>query len=220
MDRVVVLSVHEPRVEEFCSAPGASPFRIKGVAWRDTIARHDELPGGSAAVRALLPSDAHRRFYEQTFLASGWYDVMPMLFADAAAAKVAGVSFERSLRQGTRRQAHRVLSGIYRSFVKLMVPSAVAWALPRLAANYYDFGEVTTERVGAQHVRGVVRGIPVVAADWYAITSLEFVLVALELCGCVRPTLDWEIPAGANVREGYAITDLGFDIRWVGTREA
>lgn len=215
-----MLTVREPSIEQIPVAPGASPFRIKGLAWRDTIARHEELPGGCAAVSALLPTDAHRRFYEQSFLSTGWYDVMPMLFVDAAAASVQGLSLEQSLRTGTRRQAHRVLSGIYRSFVKLMVPSAVAWAIPRLAANYYDFGTVTTERVSVQHVRGVVAGVPVVLADWYAITSLEFVLVALELCGCVRPTLEWVIPASSATREGFALTNLEFDIRWVGTREA
>ncbi len=215
-----MLTVGEPSIEQIASAPGASPFRIKGVAWLDTVSRHHELPGGCAAVAALLPTDAHRRFYEQSFLPSGWYDVMPMLFVDAAAAKLQGLSFERSLRTGTRRQAHRVLSGIYRSFVKLMVPSAVAWAIPRLAANYYDFGDVTTERVSVQHVRGCVKGIPIVLADWYAITSLEFVLVALELCGCVRPTVEWGIPAGSMQREGFVLADLAFDIRWVGTREA
>jgi hypothetical protein len=216
----VVLTVREPRIEEIPTAPGQSPFRIKGIAWRDTIARHEELPGGASAVSALLPSEPLRRFYAQSFLSSGWYDVMPMMFVDAAAAKIMGVSFEDSLRAGTRRQAHRVLSGIYRSFVKLMVPSAVAWALPRLAANYYDFGEVKTERVSVQHVRGVVAGVPVVLADWYAITSLEFVLVALELCGCVRPSLEWVIPASSSFRDGFALADLEFDIRWVGTREA
>lgn len=216
----VVLTIREPRIEDIPTGPGLSPFRIKGIAWRDTIARHDELPGGCAAVAALLPNDAHRAFYAQSFLSSGWYDVMPMLFVDSASARVQGLPFEQSLRVGTRRQAHRVLSGIYRSFVKLMVPSAVAWAIPRLAANYYDFGEVRTERVSVQHVRGVVRGVPVVLADWYAITSLEFVLVALELCGCVRPTLEWVIPASDARRDGFALTDLEFAIRWVGTREA
>jgi hypothetical protein len=220
-----LLTVREPTLEAIPTEPGKSPFRIKGVAWIDTLARHNELPGGCSAVASLLPTPAHRAYYEQSFLPSGWYDVLPMLFCDAAAARVMGLSLEDSLRQGTRRHAHRVLSGIYRSFVRVLVPSAVAWAIPRLASNYYDFGSVTTERVSVQHVRGTVRGIPEVLAEWYAVTSLEFVLVALELCGCVRPSLDWTTGRAPSEqqptsREGFALTDLDFDIRWVGTREA
>ncbi|MBL8683650.1 MAG: hypothetical protein JNK05_31050 [Myxococcales bacterium] len=223
-----MLTVREPTLETIPTEPGKSPFRIKGVAWLDTLARHSELPGGCSAVASLLPTPAHRAYYEQSFLPSGWYDVLPMLFCDAAAARVAGLTLEDSLRQGTRRHAHRVLSGIYRSFVRVLVPSAVAWALPRLASNYYDFGSVTTERVSVQHVRGTVRGVPEVVADWYAVTSLEFVLVALDLCGCVKPTLDWTTHSTRDdprraAREpsgGFALTDLDFDIRWVGTREA
>jgi hypothetical protein len=214
------LSLREPSLEEISTEPGQSPFRIKGVAWRDTVARHAELAGGCERVAAELPTDAHRRFYQQPFLASGWYDVLPMLFVDAAAARVSGLDYGESLRQGTRRQATRVLSGIYKGFVRMMVPSAVAWALPRLASSYYDFGKVETERVGAQQVRGRVLGIPQVLAGWYALTSLEYVLVALELCGCVRPALDWSAPTGHATRDGYAMTELAFDIRWVGTREA
>jgi hypothetical protein len=215
-----VLTVREPCIEEIPTAPGHSPFRIKGVAWCETIARHEELPGGRSAVSALLPTEPLRRFYAQSFLPSGWYDVMPMLFVDAAAAKVMGVPLVEALRVGTRWQAHRVLSGIYRSFVKVMVPSAIAWAIPRLAANYFDFGAVTTQRVSVQRVRGVVAGVPVALAEWYAVTAGEFVLVALELCGCVRPSLEWEIPARSSFRDGFALVDLVFDIRWVGTREA
>ncbi len=215
-----MLTLREPMLDEIRTAPGESPFRIKGVAWRDTIARHEEIAGGPAAVAAELPTDALRAFYAQSFLASGWYDVLPMMFVDAAAARVAGIAYADQLRSGTRRQAHRVLSGVYRAFMRMMVPSAVAWSLPRLSASYYDFGSVATERLGAQHVRGTVRGVPRVLAGWYATTSLEFVLVALELSGCVRPTFDWMAPHLGETREGYALTDLTFDIRWVGTREA
>lgn len=215
-----MLTVREPTLEEIPTQPGESPFRIKGVAWQDTLARHQELPGGCDAVAALLPTEAHRSFYRQPFLASRFYDVMPMLFCDAAAAKVAGVPLDESLRSGTRRQAYRVLSGIYKSFVRLMVPSAVAWAIPRLASNYYDFGAVSTERLGVQHVRGRVVGVPEVLASWYALTSLEFVLVALELCGCVRPSLEMRALEGRSLRDGFVMLDLDFDIRWVGTREA
>jgi hypothetical protein len=215
-----LLTLREPTPHEILTAPGDSPFRIKGVAWRDTLARHQELPGGCEAVARQLPNDSLRGFYAQSFLASGWYDVLPMMFVDAAAARVAGLDYGESLRSGTRRQANRVLSGVYRTFMRMMVPSAVAWSLPRLAASYYDFGAVETERVDAQHVRGTVRGVPRVLAAWYATSSLEFVLVALELSGCVRPTLDWAAPHGGGTRDGYVLTDLTFDIRWVGTREA
>ncbi|MDP3276260.1 MAG: hypothetical protein Q8Q09_13755 [Deltaproteobacteria bacterium] len=212
------LRIETPRLSDVPTAPGESPFRVKGVAWLDTLARHGELPGGTQAVMALLPSEGLRDYYSQPFLSTSWYDVMPMIFADAAAAAVANVSFEASLHDGSRRQAHRAFAGIYRSFVRLLVPSAVAWALPRLATTYFDFGPVTTERLGAQHVRGTVSGVPAFLADWYEIAALEFVLVALEYSGCVRPKLEWSERSEAGTLQGFLLQNLTFDITWIGAR--
>lgn len=195
-------------------APGGAPFRIKGVAYRDTIARHEALRGGVAALRRELPTEPLRRFYDGPFTAGGWYDVFPMVSIDAAAARLRGQSFEQSLREGTRAQAHAVLNGVYRTMLTLFSPTASAWALPRASATYFDFGETTTSRAGPQRVEGLCKGVPSAIADWFSLSCLEFALVALELSGAREPRLQWLPPRGAGVRAGLPVVDLRFELRW------
>lgn len=195
-------------------APGASPFRIKGVAYRDTIARHDSLPGGAARVRSELPTEALKNFYDGPFTAGGWYDVFPMVAVDAAAARVKGISFEQSLRDGTRAQARSVLNGVYRAMLALFSPSASAWALPRASSTYFDFGEVTTSRAGPQRVEGLCKAIPAPLGDWYSISCLEFSVVAMELSGAQNPRLLWMPPKPAGTRASLPLVDLAFELRW------
>lgn len=195
-------------------APGASPFHIKGVAYRDTITRHASLPGGAARVRAELPTEALRRFYDGPFTAGGWYDVFPMVAIDAAAARVREVPFEQSLREGTRAQARSVLRGVYRTMLSLFSPAASAWALPRASATYFDFGDVSTSRAGDSRVRGVCRAIPAPLSEWYAISCLEFTLVAIELSGALGAGLEWSPPKSAGTRASMPLVDLAFDLHW------
>lgn len=203
---------------ELPCAIGASPFRIKGMAYRQTWESCADLPGGPAAVAARLPGGEAGAFLQQTFLAGGWYDVLPMIWLDAAKAEVAGLAYERSLAQQSARHARATLGGIYQAFLRLISAGMTASVLPRMMQTYYDFGELTTSHAAPDHVSVVVRGIPLLIADWYMICSGAFVTEALSLGGAHRPSASWGTPKASGMRGRFALTDLTCHLRWGGAR--
>jgi hypothetical protein len=207
-----------PHVRELSAAelppPGASPFHLKGTAYRNTVERHARSAPGREAVRAQLPTDALRSFYDQTFLVGGWYDVFPVVAIDAAFARTLGLEFGESLRVGTRSQANEVLHGVYRPILRLFSPKTIAWALPRLIATYYDFGQLETNRAVDGAFEGSISGVPAALADWYAVCSGEFVLAALELSGAKSPRIEWVPPKRDGARASHPLVCLRFTLTW------
>src|SRR5690349_4733816 len=61
-------------------APGESPFRGKGVTYRNFVDYVEEhLPGGRERLLAAIADPALRAFAAQRFLAGTFYDQMPMI---------------------------------------------------------------------------------------------------------------------------------------------
>src|SRR5262245_8543837 len=86
----------------FPFAPGASPFRIKGVAYRGHLEyAQAHVPGGVAGMLADLGDPRLRAFFEQRFLASTFYDVVPLAIAGIVCGARAGQSFLEFVRTRT-----------------------------------------------------------------------------------------------------------------------
>ncbi len=119
-----------------------------------------------------------------------------------------------SLRLGTRNQANEVLRGVYRPILRLFSPKTIAWALPRLIATYYGFGELETNRSVDGVFEGYISGVPAVLADWYGVSSGEFVLAALELSGARSPRIEWVAPKRDGARGGHPLGSLRFTLTW------
>src|SRR5262249_31806815 len=123
-------------------APLRSEFRAKGVMYRGVVAYLDaHVPGGVAAAVASMHDD-HQAFFGQTFLASSWYDIAPLVpFVDAASRAV-GTGFLDLMRAVSVAQAERDMGGIYRVLLALASPDMVVERLPRTAGQYFDFVKV------------------------------------------------------------------------------
>lgn len=195
-------------------APGESPYRMKGVAFRETIELFDKQPSGFERVKAALPTAELRRFFEQPFTPAGWYDVFAMAQLDMAAARAFRLSYDQWLRDSTRAQAQSVLHGIYRSFARMMAPSTIAWALPRVSATYFDFGKLTTHRSSPQSVTATFEDVPMLLAGWFSVVTGEFALEALKIAGTPQARLQWAPLTPRGARAGVALARLEFRFEW------
>lgn len=98
--------------EDLPFAAGSSPFRLKGIVYR----AHCEyaaafIPGGERAVNAMLTRSDLRAFFEQRFLASSWYDALPIVPIWHACAQVLQMNASEFLRIRTRHQARQDIHG-------------------------------------------------------------------------------------------------------------
>jgi hypothetical protein len=64
-------------------------------------------------------------------VAGGWYDVLPMIWLDAAKAEIAGFSSERSLVLQSTRQARATLGGVSKALRRRLSSGTTAAVLPR-----------------------------------------------------------------------------------------
>jgi len=193
---------------------GDSPFRIKGIAYQQTLGACDRLAGGRAAALSAVPSARGRRFLEQTFLPGSWYDVMPMVWLDAASAKVRGLPPETALRQDSVAHARETLRGIYRSLLMVLSNATVAFVVPRIVNTYYDFCEAKVRRTDRTMCQLLVGGMPTLLKDWYMISGGAFIREALVLAGAKEPSVTWEPAKPTGMKDRFALSELSSVIRW------
>jgi hypothetical protein len=196
-------------------AQGADPaFRAKGLVFlgaREFYAAH--LPGGCEAVRALLPP-ATLAFFDQRFLSGSWYDVMPILPISVAAARVAGMSHTRIVRENATWMAKRDLRGIYRLIVAVASVEMVVERLPDLSLRYFDFGSADGSMVGEKLFESNRLGIPAPLVDWFATAASGFIPVALESAGAKNVRVRGLGHAPDGHAHGVALMRTKFQITW------
>lgn len=165
--------------------PGEGPFRIKGVAYRghlDYVAEH--VPGGVEEMVRGFRDPALATFFEQKFLASTFYDVIPLVVAGYVCARQCRKSFSEFVRIRSRYQAQKDIGGIYRVLLKLVSPMHVIQRLPALQAQYLDFTKDGTVEV-VEPKRVVLRctGLPAMLAGWYTTVNETYIEVVLTAAG-------------------------------------
>jgi hypothetical protein len=173
-----------PDPEDLPFAPGASPFHLKGIVYRAHVEYANELiPGGEKAVNGAFKSPPLRAFREQRFMASSWYDAMPIVPLWHACARVLGQNPVEFLRARTRHQAHQDIHGVYRLILKVASAEAVAVRLPRVMLQYFNFGKTTSRVVRPGVIHFEHAGIPQAMVPWFGIVGETYVTVALEIAG-------------------------------------
>src|SRR5215510_10920739 len=121
----------------------AGLFQVKGVAYRGLlVSLQDRIEGTVERFFAALPDDSLRKFFQQSFLASQWYDVYPLHRATTAATRAIGLTETEGLRQLTRANAERDVSGVYRTLLQVATPAQLAARLQRLNSTLFDFGVI------------------------------------------------------------------------------
>jgi hypothetical protein len=192
-----------------------SPFHIKGIAYRGAFDLYARIvPGGIEAMIDSAEDETLRVFMMQPFLSSTWYDILPFPAIDSIAARLCAQPWTRFVRDTSRMQARDELGGIYKRFLKLVSPALVAQYLPRIAAQYYNFGTVETSQESPLAVVVTRRGVPAAIGEWLQLVGMEYLTVALELSGadCVQVRATAREPDGEQ--NGHSLCLMRARIQW------
>jgi hypothetical protein len=193
---------------------GKSPFSGKGLVYAGAREFYDEIiEGGSAAVSARLDG-ALRAFTEQHFLASGWYDILPILAFSEAAARMAGLTHRELVKRNAAWMARRDLTGVYRLMVQIASPQTVAMRLGRLSMRYFDFGTVESEATRDGVVESRRSGIPEIMARWFVWAAEGFIPVAMQTAGAKDVRVSCDPPRPEGTAHGVPTVHLRFAIAW------
>jgi hypothetical protein len=198
---------------------GTSPFHLRGVAYRDSVARAERM----LAPRGLRVADVLRQhgdpaleaFVGQRFSATDWYDIYPAVHFAPIIAKACGSTLLQHMRDSAIVHANMALRGFTAVLLKLVSNEAVASWIPRMSTWYHDFGSIETMTAGERHVRGVRSGVPIFAVQGWSILAMHFTEHILAHAGAKDPRvhlLDAE-PDGA--RAGCPTYRVRFEVRWV-----
>jgi hypothetical protein len=194
---------------------GTSPFRVKGHVYEKMRADFAETaPGGLEGLLARIADDEITAFATQPFMASSWYDALPMMPLSIAHAHALGVPFHHHLRDRGRYVAERDIPGIYRVLLRLSSPELVASRLPRASMQYFNFGqsEATTLRPGL--VRIWQAGVPVTLVPLIAATHEGFVSAAMEMAGARRVVVRCVDTLHDGERGGVSTLRVELEIAW------
>lgn len=205
--------VADDGVEEllaFPFAPGDSPFRLKGVAYRghlEYVARH--VPGGTAAANAQLTDPRMRTFLEDTtFLASSLYDVVPLAVAGLACGKATGMGFLEFVQKRTVKQVEFDTDGVYRNLLTLVSPQAVIGRMPQLVGQYTNFARTKLEWQKGNVIVSRHEKIPRALAPWWVTVTDTYVRVVLHRVGIRTVDITYDKPVPAGSAHGVPLVDV------------
>ncbi len=212
-------TIYDPKFAPPAAAlfpPGTSPFRQKGTAYLgDFEVLNTLVPGGMPAILKAIPDDATRAFLAKPFHAGEWYDVLPNLQMQKAAAKLRGVSFTAHQRDIGRWQAEHSFRGLYRALLTLVLSNEnVALWGPRISAIYHQFGKFETKPAGPRAVEGVRRGVPEGVVQWLMVTSGAFCERVLEFGGAREPRMTFGEPMLEGRHSGQDLYAIPIRVTW------
>lgn len=197
-------------------APGASPFRIKGEIYRNiqlSIEHLDKKSGG--AVRRALEEAGLAAFAGQWFLASTYYDVLPMPRIMMAMAAGAGRDlFEFTRRLGEAGAKLQFETGVYRRNLAGWDPDTFATRLSAFMGAVYDHGPLSITIGADGHEATIVRPqVPLCAAEWWCVATMPYITFPLESAGLRVVRSDWKFrPQG--IEHGVPMSTLELRIGW------
>jgi hypothetical protein len=205
-----------PDYERSPLPPGQNPYRIKGGAYAGHLAYvAEKISGGIDAMLGAIVDPALAQFFRQTFLAASYYDLFPLVSAGHVCAKLIGTTFENFVRVRSGYQAERDVRGIYKMLVKLTSPEAVALRLPRLVAQYVDFGTAEAHVLAPGHVAATQTGTPRAVARWFQLVHDAYYTVLLPMTGAKNVLYRADPRFSVDeTRDGIDLVTLREDVFW------
>jgi hypothetical protein len=201
------------RIARLPFGPGEGPFRIKGVGYRGHLQYVGETVGLDAMLAGMDPD--HAAYFDQPFLAATYYDLLPLLHAAAALARIEGRAFLDFAWHRTQHQARSDLNGVYRAMLRIASAKAVARRFARMSAQYFDFGQAELEgEDGAKEVRGVWRGLPEPLAPWLLATVDSYGRYVVGCAGGHQAGVEETGRRRSGQEAGVPLVDLGFRVHW------
>jgi serine/threonine protein kinase len=194
--------------------PGASPFHIKGIAYRGVVQLVKGLDGGIDAVEAELDDERLHGFLRQPFLASSWHDILPMMPINAAIARVLRKPLEVLAREQGADQARFDGEHVYRRLFDAMTFENLPALMARFERQYYDFGDSQAELVAPGHVLLRRLGVPEFISRWYAPMHAAYAEQLLRTKGATFVESTVSPATSAGKRDGFPIVDIDTHLLW------
>jgi hypothetical protein len=195
--------------------PGESPFRVKGVAYRghlDYVAEF--LPGGVEEMLKGFRDPALAEFFQQKFLPSTFYDLIPLVVAGYVCARQSRKSFSEFVRIRSRYQAEKDVGGIYKVLIKLVSPMHVVERLSALQSQYLSFPAGGVEVLGDKHVLFVRPQLPLMLAGWTGTVLETYAQVLLTRAGA-KNVLSRPLPLEPDGKvHGFNAVKWQCDVQW------
>lgn len=150
--------------------PGEGPFRVKGGAYRghlDYVA--EQIPGGVEEMLRGFRDPALASFFQQKFLPSTFYDIIPLVTAGYVCARQSRKTFSEFLRIRSRYQAAKDIGGVYRMLLKMVSPMSAVERLPVHMAQYFDFlAEQQFTKLAPNKAELSCGKIPAMLSTWFS----------------------------------------------------
>jgi hypothetical protein len=199
--------------QTFTSRPAL--FQVKGIAYRGLLlSLQDRIEGTVERFLSELADEGLRKFFEQTFLASVWYDVYPLHRATPAATRAIGLTEAEGLRQLTRTNAERDVSGVYRTLLQVSSPEQLGARLQRLNSTLFDFGTINIQREAPRCIDCIASGVPIVIAEWYGCMLSEYVKQALRLTHILNPSCRVGVSPPTGQERGSPVARIQLEWTW------
>ncbi|MGH7295041.1 MAG: serine/threonine protein kinase [Polyangiaceae bacterium] len=194
--------------------PGASPFHIKGIAYRGVLQLAKTVPGGLEAVERELDDERVVGFLRQPFLASSWIDLLPMMPINAAIARVLGKPLEVLAREQGAQQARFDGENVYKRLFDAMTFENLPALMARFERQYYDFGDSFAELVAPGHMLLRRIAVPEFILRWYAPMHAAYAEQILRTKGATFVESTVKPPEQASTRDGFRVIDVDTHLLW------
>jgi serine/threonine protein kinase len=198
-----------------CSA-GTSPFRIKGLSYRGFITLLNRvLPAGLDAFCEALPDESLRAFVRQPFLASGRYDILPMLPLYATLAELLATDMDGLVREATVAQCRYDAQTVFKAIWSNGTVESIAERIARFGARYYDFGWLSATIPEPNLLVLVHAGVPAYLRPWYEPMHVAYTEECMRIFGAESVV---STPRG-TIADGkfgdFALIKTCTELRWL-----
>lgn len=173
-----------------------------------------QLQGGMAALVRALPEGPHRAFAGQSFVATNWYDALPIRPITELLAKLEGRDWEATVRERAQRAAQRELGLINR--VRMLGSSSdrAIEKLQRITTDSFDFGETELSQAEGARARIVFRNVPQPLGSWVLVSLQAHANVLLTAAGGKQVEAGGRlIPTGRH--EQLGLVEVRLDLNWI-----
>jgi hypothetical protein len=193
--------------------PGQSPFHIKGEFYRqmgEWLAFHDgKCEGG---VTRALERAGLTAFAGQAFLASSYYDVLPLPRMVMAVAEARGKDVRDLTANMAKGAVEGQMKGVYAAFLSKLTPESFCQRFPQVVQYFYDFGSlaVTPTESGAALLRS---GLPQCISEWWCLATAPFIEIPLRAAGAPDVAVHFRTES-RGLDRGLEVCDAIGEVRW------
>jgi hypothetical protein len=195
--------------------PGASPFHINGVFYLGLRRYAEErVRGGWAGLVASLGGEL-AEFARQPFLATAFYDLLPLVPLIEALARLQKQPFQDFVRRRARGQARSDCDGVYRAFIgRRGSERQIFDGIVKTSARIYDFGAVEYQLVRPGVAELVRTEVPEPVLAWYQLSTAEYITAVLEHAELKDARVHCYKRDALLPRDGCRVFRLAFRAEW------